>query len=227
MRDYKQIETYEEAVSLINDIGILPIFPLIPNYPSLHSLTLDEHWFSRSEFDPWLWRVRFPNDGSAAYGKFIKKKATLISKELFPLVKAIAGSPLTVEKRYKEGALAKTTADLYPFIVAEEGIETQALKSQSGMKAKEMKSSFDQALLSLQGSMDIVISGAAVRRNKLGEETKGWNSTSFETAEHWMDSVGIENYTMKKENAKKELLAHLVEICSPEAMAFFKKYYNL
>ena len=69
-----KISSYEEAVQLINEVGFLPLSPLIPNHPSLYRNTLDEQWLTGTEADPWLWRTRLPSDGAAAYGKFIKKK---------------------------------------------------------------------------------------------------------------------------------------------------------
>ena len=38
MMDYK-IKTYEEAIKVIEEIGLLPLAPLIPDFPSLNSIT--------------------------------------------------------------------------------------------------------------------------------------------------------------------------------------------
>src|SRR5690348_17718567 len=106
MEEHK-IRSYEEAVVFIKKIGILPLSPLISNHPSLDSITSQEDWYTGSNLDPWLWRARFPGDGSAAYGKFIKKKSMLISRELVPWVKAILGSTLSLQDRYQRGVVSK------------------------------------------------------------------------------------------------------------------------
>lgn len=59
---------------IVAKIGILPLATLIPEHPSLNGLTKAENWHTGSELDPWSWRVRFPGEGLAGYGKFVKKK---------------------------------------------------------------------------------------------------------------------------------------------------------
>lgn len=71
-----KISSYVEAVQLINEVGILPLAPLIPNHPSLYRNTLDEQWLTGTEADPWLWRTRLPSDGAAAYWKSISFETT-------------------------------------------------------------------------------------------------------------------------------------------------------
>lgn len=66
--------TFEDAAELVAHIGILPLAPLIPEHPSLKSLTREEDWHTDTELDPWQWRVRFPGEGQATYGKFLKKR---------------------------------------------------------------------------------------------------------------------------------------------------------
>ena len=74
---------------------------------------MGEQWLTGTEADPWLWRTRLPSDGTAAYGKFIKKKPVLISRELFPWVKVILGSNLSIEVRYQQGLISKDALVLY------------------------------------------------------------------------------------------------------------------
>lgn len=220
------IHTYEEAVQLVGKMGVLPLSSLIPNYPSLESVTTKESWHSGAESDPWTWRTRFPADGVAGYGKFIKKKSILISHELFPYAKAILGSTSSLQERYKAGLVSKEALHLFALIQADEGIDTRALRAEAGMKAVEQKKPFDQALVELQGSMDIVISGIKERTNSLGEQN-GWNSTSFETTDHWMTSNGLDLTPIRIQDAKQKLHDQLAEHASSEAMAFFRKIFQL
>lgn len=68
------VTTFEETAEIIAKLGILPLATLIPEHPSLNGLTKPENWHTGSELDPWSWRVRFPGEGLAGYGKFVKKK---------------------------------------------------------------------------------------------------------------------------------------------------------
>ncbi|QCJ41287.1 hypothetical protein FAY30_04910 [Bacillus sp. S3] len=224
MKNY-QIRTYDEAIEVINEIGLLPLAKLIPDYPSLDSITPKEHWYSGSELDPWMWRAQFPADGVAAYGKFIKKKSVLISRELLPLVRIVLGSPQSLEKRYNDGLVSREALELYGLIHDEPGIDTRLLKAKAGMKDKEKKKSFDNALLELQGSMDIVVSGTKARTNELGEKN-GWSSTSFETMDNWAKSNDVKIVAASVEDAKTKLNDYFVRICSPDSMKAMRKIFK-
>jgi hypothetical protein len=225
MKDYR-VHTYEEAIEVIKEIGFLPLAKLIPDYPSLDSITLKENWYTGSELDPWMWRAKFPGDGAAAYGKFVKKKSILISSEILPLVRTILRSSLTVNDRYQDGLMSRESVELYTLIRENEGIDTRVLRVEAGMKDKEKKKPFDQALLELQSSMDIVVSGTKAKTNEAGEKN-GWSSTSFETMEYWAKNHSIKESTFKVEEAKKMLKDHFAAICSPEAMKSINKIFGL
>ncbi|MBO0961362.1 hypothetical protein J1P26_16780 [Neobacillus sp. MM2021_6] len=224
MKNYL-IHTYEEAIEVIEENGLLPLAKLVPNYPSLDSITSKDHWYSGSELDPWMWRVEFAVDGVAAYGKFIKKKSVLISHKILPLVRIILGSAQPLEKRYDDGMVSREALELYRLIHEEPGIDTRLLRAKAGMKDKEKKKPFDNALLELQGSMDIVVSGTKAKTNELGEKN-GWSSTSFETMEYWAENNDVKALSMDIEEAKMELKEHFSRICSPESIKGWEKIFK-
>jgi hypothetical protein len=220
--DHEMIHTYEEATQLIERVGILPLATIIPNHPSLVSVTDPNQWHTDSALDPWKWRVRFPGDGTASYGKMLKKKAVLVSRDWLPYVLKVLGHPDYPDTRYKNGLLTSAALDIYHCIQDKEGIDTRELRGLAGMKAKEMKLSFDNALLELQGNLDIVISGVKDKLNAQGE-SNGWNSTSYETVDHWMEGAGITELSLSREEASSELNIMLERVCTPEALTFLKK----
>lgn len=224
MKQYP-IETYEEAVQVIKELGILPLATLVPQYPSLDSITLKENWHTGSEFDPWLWRAMFPVDGVAAYGKFFKKKSVLISREVLPHVRSVLGSTEPLEKRYSDGLVSRDSLELFKLIREEEGIDTRVLRVKAGMKDKDKKKAFDQALLELQGSLDIVVAGTKEKTNEVGEKN-GWSSTSFETMDNWATRNNVSEAPIV-ELAKFELKNHLERVCTPESMKAFSKIFKL
>jgi hypothetical protein len=223
LKEYR-IKTYEEATQVIKELGILPLATLVPQYPSLDRVTLKENWHTGSEFDPWLWRAMFPSEGTAAYGKFLKKKSVLISKEILPLIRAVLGNKETMEKRYSEGLVSREAFELFKLIREEEGIDTRVLRVKAGMKDKEKKKAFDQALGELQGSMDIVVAGTKEKTNDLGEKN-GWSSTSFETMDHWATMNNVAQVPNLVE-AKTALKNHLEKVSNPEAMKAFNKIFT-
>ncbi len=224
MKKYN-VHTYEEAIEVMKEIGFLPLASLVQGYPSLDSMTAKEQWHTSTEFDPWLWRAKFPIDGAAAYGKFVKKKSVLISSDLLPLVKAVLGSRHSLKHRYQDGLVSREALELFTLIRENEGIDTRLLKVMAGMKEKEKKKLFDNALLELQGSMDIVVAGTKMKTNDQGE-INGWSSTAFETMSHWAEHNRIEETKLEAEDAKMMLKDHFASFCSEEAMKGFAKIFK-
>ena len=89
----------------------------------------------------------------------MKKKSVLVSRRLLPYVKMVLGFNDTVEERYYNGNVSKEALHLFRIIHLDEGIDTRALRTKADMREKEKKKIFENALVELQGSMDIVISG--------------------------------------------------------------------
>ncbi|NQX47632.1 hypothetical protein HQN87_20115 [Paenibacillus tritici] len=210
---------------VVGRLGIVPLASLIPEHPSVNGLTLAENWHTDTELDPWGWRVRFPGEGLAGYGKFIKKKAVLVSRGWLPAYLAAAGPQQSLEERYESGLATREALTLLQIIRANEGIETRQLRSIADMKAKEKKTAFDNAVTELQGSLDIVISGVKQRLNADGEPN-GWNSTSFETAGHWMKEAGIQPFEGTREEAVTWLRSGMDGSWAPEAIAWISKVHG-
>lgn len=224
MKEY-HVKTYEDAVLVIEEIGILPLAPLIPEFPSLNIMTLQENWHSDTEFDPWIWRTKFSVDGIAGYGKFIKKKSILVSRYLLPYVKKVLGHEGSMEERYFNGKVSKEALNLFRIIRQEEGIDTRELRTKAELREKEKKKLFENALLELQGSMDIVISGIHEKKNIDGEKS-GWSSTAFETYDSWVSRNKIAIIDMDKEEASTYLINHFQRICTSESMKKLEKIFN-
>lgn len=218
------IHTYEEAAAVIKEVGLLPLAPLFDDYPSLGSITPKEAWHSDTDQDPWMWRTQFAADGVAAYGKFIKKKAVFISRDLLPFMLAALASQETIQQRFEKGVLSREALCLYTLISENQGIDTRVLRAKAGMKEKEKKKAFDQALLELQGNLDIVVSGTKEKQDENGEKN-GWSSTSYETMAHWCKKNKIAESTLKKEKAKEQLLKQFSKLTSEETMKKLKKIF--
>ncbi|MFC5447201.1 AlkZ-related protein [Paenibacillus aestuarii] len=226
IRQAYQANTYQEAANVLREVGILPLSSLIPEHPSLESITTKGQWHTGELTDPWLWRDRFPAEGLGAYGRFFAKKPMLISAEMFPLVKNLLEDPYTVQERYDDGLLAKSAVDVYTVIAAQEGIDTRELRAKSGLKAKEAKAEFDRALIDLQSTTDIVIAGISDRLQDSGVKS-GWNSSCYMTAAHWMDLHHLQADASPTPEAKKKMRAYVQERCSEAAAGYLTKIFKL
>lgn len=216
------INTYEEACHAVEQWGILPLSSFIPDHPSLEAITSPDAWHTGSDTDPWLWRDRFATEGVAAYGRFIGGKPLLISRDIFPLVKCLLTPVETVEERYEAGTLARSTVRIYELIKENEGIAVQALRKMAGMQDRADKNVFDHALIDLQSTADIVISGISGRLNALGNKS-GWNSTCYSLAQRWMDRHNLEALSLTPTDAKAKFFARLETRWKANALAYLQK----
>ncbi len=216
------VKTYEEASQVVEQLGILPLSGFIPDHPSLDSITEPAAWHTGTDTDPWHWRVRFASDGVAAYGRFLGSRPLLIAQEVFPLVKCLLASPQTVQERYASGLLARSTVQIYEVIQHNHGVEVRTLRKLAGMQDKTDKNAFDHALIDLQNTGDIVISGVAENRNDEGNKS-GWNGTCYTLAEHWMEEHDITPLSLSPTDARTHLFAWLKPRWEENALLYLQK----
>lgn len=216
------VKTYEEAGRAIAQLGILPLSGFIPDHPSLDSITEPEAWHTGSDTDPWHWRDRFASEGVAAYGRFIGSRPMLVAREIFPLVKCSLAPSQSMKERYNAGLLARPTVQIYEIIQQNSGIEVRALRKQADMQGKEDKKAFDQALIDLQNTADIVISGVGENLNDQGNKS-GWNGTCYMLADHWMAEHDIKPLALTAADARAQLFAWLKPRWQENALLYLQK----
>ena len=216
------VKTYEEASRVVEQLGILPLSGFISDHPSLDSITDPAAWHTGADTDPWHWRDRFASEGSAAYGRFIGSRPILIASGVFPLVKCLLAAPQTVTERYASGLLTRSTVQIYEIIQHNQNIEVRTLRKLAGMQDKANKNAFDHALIDLQNTADIVISGVAENRNDQGTKS-GWNGTCYMLAEHWMEEHGIKHLQLAPADAQTRLFAWLKPRWEENAVLYLQK----
>src|SRR5579863_3246695 len=216
------VKTYEEACKVVEQLGILPLSGSIPGHPSLDSMTEPAAWHTGTDTDPWHWRDRFASEGIAAYGRFIGSRPILIAQGIFPLVHCLLASPQTVKERYAAGLLAGSTVRIYEIIQHNHGIEVRSLRKLAGMQDKADKNAFDHALIDLQNTADIVISGVAENRNDQGNKS-GWNGTCYMLAKRRMEVHGIPHLQLSHADAKTQLFVWLKPRWEEQALWYLQK----
>ena len=216
------ITTYEEACHAVEQWSILPLSSFIPDHPSLESLTSPDAWHTGLDTDPWLWRDRFAREGVAAYGRFIGGKPVFVSRDIFPLLRYLLNPSETVQERYQAGTLARSSVQMYECIEANDDIAVQALRKMTGMQDRADKNAFDHALIDLQSTADIVISGISGRLNVQGNKS-GWNSTCYIVAQHWMEHHKLEALSPIPTDAEAMFFALLEPRWEQNALAYLQK----
>ena len=219
------VKTYGEASQAVEQLGILPLSGFIPDHPSLDSITEPTAWHTGADTDPWHWRDRFASEGTAAYGRFIGPRPILIAQGIFPLVKCLLTSPQTMQERYTAGLLARSTVQIYEIIQHNPSIEVRVLRKLASMQDKADKNAFDHALIDLQNTADIVISGVAENRNEQGNKS-GWNGTCYTLTDYWMEEHNIKPLQLSPTDAKTHLFAWLKPRWKENAMLYLQKKFT-
>ena len=94
--DPSRVQTWEDLIDLINEVGFLPLFKNEVDGFSVEENTGDLYWWtSDEEQDPWEWRCLMARSGKVAYGKFFGKKAGFISRAWFPTSPTGGGTDTT------------------------------------------------------------------------------------------------------------------------------------
>ncbi len=137
-------------------------------------------------------------------------------------MKCVLASPQTVQDRYASGLLARSTVQIYEIIQHNHGIEVRTLRKLAGMQDKADKNAFDHALIDLQNTADIVISGVAENRNDQGNKS-GWNGTCYMLAEQWMEKHSIKSLSLAPADAKTQLFAWLKPRWEENAILYLQK----
>ena len=83
--DPNRIKNADELITLIDEVGFLPLFETkVPGF-SVEERTCSWDWWSGDpEKDPWEWRERIAESGRAVYGHFFDRKAGFVSLKMFP-----------------------------------------------------------------------------------------------------------------------------------------------
>jgi hypothetical protein len=145
------LERYEDMVSLVDEIGFLPLFRHpIPGF-SVADLTPAANWFDGEAHDPWEWREWAAQSGALAYGKFFRNKTGFISKRFLPLFANARRDGYDFDALYDDGKAPRAHKRLMDLFLAPSPavIPSHELKARAGFSQKG-GGSLDSALTQLQ-----------------------------------------------------------------------------
>lgn|GEM_PF-526462 len=177
-----KIQTYEEAVQLIERVGFMLLSANPYGLLSLEAVTDPAAWHTNETTDPWRWKDRLAAEKKAAYTRVLDRRPGFIAPNWYPYFLA-AYRLETVEKRYRDGCLGHLAYRLYNRLRDGGPAATYELKSYLGVGREEQRE-FANALVELQESMDITVAGATRKRNRYGEPY-GWHVTEYTTVGQW------------------------------------------
>ncbi len=185
------IHSSDELLSVIEEVGFLPLFANEITGFSVESMTDADYWWTGDEaLDPWEWRIVLTRTGKVAYGKFFGNKAGFVSKKWFPYFANYRREGYDFDSRYEDGKAGqkeKLVMGLFepegidPWDVKKselskhgcaEALYTNEMKERAGFGKGGLKN-FEGTLSKLQMQTYLVAKDFKPRLNKKGKEF-GW-----------------------------------------------------
>lgn len=200
----KKITYYEEFVSILEDVGFMPLSTNTIGFINLSDLTESQQWHTDLPSDPWKWRVKIEQEGKGAYAKLFNKKPAFISLEWYPKFIAARRKGRSLSEMYSEGLISSYGKQIYQMFDDREILAAHEIKSLGGF-TKESNSKYEAAMNELQMNMFITANGTKLKISSKGE-AYGWPSAAYSTVETWAgEDIMLEANSMKPQKAIEEI----------------------
>ncbi len=181
------VNTAEELVRLIEQVGFLPLFSNLILGFSVEEHTVATDWWSGDSLsDPWEWRQVLAGDPRVAYGKFFDRKAGFIARNWFPFFANYRRSGYDFDALYDDGLVPfrnRKVMDVFGLDDQMKGREilSSELKTEAGF-GKNGEKNFEGTVTDLQMHTYLLISGFRQKQNRRGDGY-GWHLAALETPE--------------------------------------------
>lgn len=180
--DPSRVQTWEDLIDLINEVGFLPLFKNEVDGFSVEENTGYLYWWTGDEEqDPWEWRCLMARSGKVAYGKFFGKKAGFISKAWFPHFANWRRDGYDFDSRWDEELASIRCKRVMDQFENRPELFSFELKRLAGF-GKEGEKNFDGTVTDLQMQSYLLIRDFRRRINKKGLEY-GWPISVYSTPE--------------------------------------------
>jgi hypothetical protein len=167
----RRVRTVEEARAFVEEVGFCHFWPIkgveLPNL--FHAIAGCERPVPMEHDDPdigkcWGWKDESLDKKWWYYGKFLRRKATLISLTELPYFYALSenyGSLDDYLQEYAEGRMTAEAKAIYEAILEHGPLDTIRLRREARMSAQSAKSALERALVELQVGLKILPVGIA------------------------------------------------------------------
>ena len=177
------LHSLRELISLIHNIGFLPLFSNdIPGFSVEERVPAESWWTGNENADPWEWRIILSRDPSIAYGKFFNKSAGFVSKSFFPTFANYRRNGYDFDALFEDELASyrsKKIMDVFELDDEAAGLE---IMSNEVKEFASVDKNFQGAFTDLQMQTYLILSDFQQRKNKKGQ-SYGWHIALAETPE--------------------------------------------
>ncbi len=167
----RRLRTPDEARAFVEEVGFCHFWPIVgAELPNLfHAIAGRARPVPMEHDDPdgsrcWEWKDDSLGRRWWYYGKFLRRRATLVSLEFLPYFYACSenyGSPDDYLQEYLEGRLTAEAKAVYEALLEHGPLDTVQLRRAARMSAESVKSRFDRALVELEVGLKVLPVGVA------------------------------------------------------------------
>ena len=167
----RRVHTVEEARAFVKEVGFCHFWPIkgveTPNL--FHAIAGRIRPVPMEHGDPdiskcWGWKDSSLDKKWWYYGKLLRRRATLVSLDLFPAFYACSenyGSLDDYLQEYTDGLMTAEAKAIYEALLEHGPLNTIRLRREARMSAESAKSRFDRALVELQIGLKVLPVGVA------------------------------------------------------------------
>ena len=173
----RRLWTVKDARAFVEEVGCCHFWPIkgveTPNL--FHAIAGRERPVPMEHGDPdiskcWGWKDDSLDKRWWYYGKFLRRRATLVSFEMFPYFYALSenyGSLDDYLQEYEDGLMTAEARAIYEALLEHGPLDTVQLRREARMSADSAKSRFERGLVELQVGLKVLPIGVA--------EAGAWN----------------------------------------------------
>ena len=166
----QQIKSEEQAIDFVKQRGFVFFWPIKDILlPSLWVAVAGDRPVADAHDDPghvtWGWKDSMLGTRRWYYAKVLRKRATMISRELAPYFYALTENYGSPEEdyliQYMQGEMTQEAKSVYEALLVEGPLDTIALRRAAHLNSKESDSRFNRALVDLQTDFKILPTGVS------------------------------------------------------------------
>jgi len=205
----RRLHTIKEAQIFVEEMGFCHFWPIkgieTPNL--FHAIAGRVRPVPMEHADPdiskcWGWKDNALDKKWWYYGKFLRRRATLISLAVLPYFYALSenyGSLDDYLQEYADGLMTAEAKAIYEAILEHGPLDTVRLRREARMSAESAKSRFDRALVELQVGLKVLPIGVA--------QTGAWNyAFNYEIVQRHFPELPGQARNVKRSEARRTIL---------------------
>lgn len=178
---FRLIQSREDVVSLVEEIGFLPFFSnLIPGF-SIEENIAPEYWFSAERDGPWEWKGPIARERACAYGKLFMKKAGFVALDWFPDLANYRRAGYDFDARFDDAMAPYADKRMMDYLALHGPCLSRELR-RAGNYKKGGNAGFDTVMTRLQMQTYVTVQDFVYERDAFGRPY-GWGVAQYAASE--------------------------------------------